>query len=391
MSVHLPSPNLAAHDLILRASREPAMIQQSGSIAPAPPTCSRFATRSARRWTTTRSPRRPSTASCPRTARCSGNVGEPPDVGRPRIFRARSASAAPPACAARPRSALSAWRGASGRRYVVGVHDARTSRSTSCRGRGDRVSRDSNGIAEKQDVAVSLGHSAGEQWLGEMRRKGCTEIHLHRLADNARERREIEDDLNPSKKGSADDRRTIATTAPPPVAGRPRQARGRCGPPRGTRGRAPLAARCRGSARITPAMTCSMERGQRRVPLERMQTVATVYGVPPSTWSGPPAVTRDADEAALALSLPPHARGRARRAARAGAVVSAAADRPTLASEIMARVVCRARHRRRRGRLPTYSRLVAENALHTSGFEAAVHERAVGLVRAENWRLRDRR
>lgn len=29
MSVHLPSPNLAAHDLILRASREPAMVQQS--------------------------------------------------------------------------------------------------------------------------------------------------------------------------------------------------------------------------------------------------------------------------------------------------------------------------------------------------------------------------
>ncbi len=29
MSAHLPSPNLVAHDLILRASREPAMVQQS--------------------------------------------------------------------------------------------------------------------------------------------------------------------------------------------------------------------------------------------------------------------------------------------------------------------------------------------------------------------------
>lgn len=68
--------------------------------------------------------------------------------------------------------------------------------------------------------------------------------------------------------------------------------------------------------------------------------------------------------------------------------MSAAADRPTLASEIMARVVTALDAGAAEAGLPTYSCLVAENALHTSGFEAAVHERAVGLVRAENWRLR---
>lgn len=68
--------------------------------------------------------------------------------------------------------------------------------------------------------------------------------------------------------------------------------------------------------------------------------------------------------------------------------MSAAADRPTLASEIMARVVTALDAGAAEAGLPTYSCLVAENALHASRFEAAVHERAVGLIRAENWRLR---
>ncbi|WCS27822.1 helix-turn-helix domain-containing protein [Methylobacterium sp. NMS14P] len=50
---------------------------------------------------------------------------------------------------------------------------------------------------------------------------------------------------------------------------------------------------------ITPAMTCSMERGQRRVPLERMRDVASVYGVPQEHLERPPSVTRNADEVAL--------------------------------------------------------------------------------------------
>jgi len=50
---------------------------------------------------------------------------------------------------------------------------------------------------------------------------------------------------------------------------------------------------------ITPAMTCNMERGQRRVPLERMKAVALVYGLPPEQLERPPVVTRNEDEAAL--------------------------------------------------------------------------------------------
>ena len=101
-----------------------------------------------------------------------------------------------------PALPLSAWRGASGRRYVVGVHDARhVEVDELAESVAIGVSRDSGGIAQLQGVACGLGHGAGDQWLGEMRRKGCTEIHVHRLAENARERREIEDDLNPSKKG----------------------------------------------------------------------------------------------------------------------------------------------------------------------------------------------
>ena len=101
-----------------------------------------------------------------------------------------------------PALPLSAWRGASGRRYVVGVHDARhVEVDELAEAVAIGVTRDSNGIAELQGVGVGLGHGAGDQWLGEMRRKGCTEIHVHRLADNANERREIELDLNPTKKG----------------------------------------------------------------------------------------------------------------------------------------------------------------------------------------------
>lgn len=101
-----------------------------------------------------------------------------------------------------PALPLSAWRGASGRRYVVGVHDARhVEVDELAEAVAIGVTRDSGGIAEMQGVAVGLGHSAGDQWLGEMRRKGCTEIHVHRLADGADERREIGLDLNPTKKG----------------------------------------------------------------------------------------------------------------------------------------------------------------------------------------------
>jgi transcriptional regulator with XRE-family HTH domain len=50
---------------------------------------------------------------------------------------------------------------------------------------------------------------------------------------------------------------------------------------------------------ITPAMVCYMERGMKRVPLQRIDAIAEAYGLEPEQLERPPVVTRDADEAAL--------------------------------------------------------------------------------------------
>lgn len=50
---------------------------------------------------------------------------------------------------------------------------------------------------------------------------------------------------------------------------------------------------------ISTPMVCFFETGQRRVPLDRVSDVAAVYGLTPEQLEQPPAVTRDADEAAL--------------------------------------------------------------------------------------------
>ncbi|MGX9981165.1 hypothetical protein [Methylobacterium fujisawaense] len=68
--------------------------------------------------------------------------------------------------------------------------------------------------------------------------------------------------------------------------------------------------------------------------------------------------------------------------------MSVAADRPTLASETIKRVLTALDQGAEEAGLPSYSLLAADNALLAAGFEKAVHDRAVGLVRAENWRLR---
>lgn len=96
---------------------------------------------------------------------------------------------------------LSAWRGASGRRYVVGVFDVRDVESdVLAEAVAIGVMRGTDGIAQRGGVATDLGHGACERWLGEMRRKGCTEIHVHRLAADAGERSAILADLQPEKR-----------------------------------------------------------------------------------------------------------------------------------------------------------------------------------------------
>jgi hypothetical protein len=102
-----------------------------------------------------------------------------------------------------PALALSAWRGRSGRRYVVGVHGL-------ARGAADdddvvsmgeavviAVRRDGAGLAEVVDVTAA-GESPRERlapWLHRVRARGATEMHVHRLAVGEGERRAIVADL----------------------------------------------------------------------------------------------------------------------------------------------------------------------------------------------------
>lgn len=99
-----------------------------------------------------------------------------------------------------PALALSAWRGRSGRRYVVGVHDLCEPELAEL---GDAVviavRRDDLGIAAPVSIASS-GDSPREQlqrtWLARARSSGATEMHVHRLADSEAARRAIVEDLD---------------------------------------------------------------------------------------------------------------------------------------------------------------------------------------------------
>ncbi len=98
-----------------------------------------------------------------------------------------------------PALPLSAWRGRSGRRYVVGVHSA---------GGFDldemgqavviAVRRDDTGIAEMVSVASSSESPRDHlrrTWLDRVRGRGATEMHVHRLAESETERAAIVEDL----------------------------------------------------------------------------------------------------------------------------------------------------------------------------------------------------
>jgi len=99
-----------------------------------------------------------------------------------------------------PALALSAWRGRSGRRYVVGVHALNEPDFAEV---GEAVviavRRDEAGIALPVSV-VSSGTSPREHlhrnWLARARAVGATEMHVHRLAESEDERRAIVDDLD---------------------------------------------------------------------------------------------------------------------------------------------------------------------------------------------------
>ncbi|HVL72683.1 MAG TPA: hypothetical protein VM434_12475 [Beijerinckiaceae bacterium] len=85
---------------------------------------------------------------------------------------------------------LTAWRGRSGRRYVVAVHPAEDVPDAT----GSvllAVRRDRGGEARLLGVA-----DGDEAWVDRMRARGATEIHVHRLAADATARRAAIEDLS---------------------------------------------------------------------------------------------------------------------------------------------------------------------------------------------------
>lgn len=107
--------------------------------------------------------------------------------------------------------ALSAWRGRSGRRYVVGVRMAEAL-ADDLRFYPDALSevvvlavrRDPHhGLAEIAGITEGLSAAGAGNWLSSMRRAGVEEFHIHRLAQTAAERAAILVDLSDKTMGVA--------------------------------------------------------------------------------------------------------------------------------------------------------------------------------------------
>jgi hypothetical protein len=94
---------------------------------------------------------------------------------------------------------LSAWRGRSGRRYVVGVHPMS---ETDILDVTDAiilaVRRDEEGIAQLIDIATAGPKPRDrlrKSWMSTVRARGATEMHVHRLAEDDATRRAVVADL----------------------------------------------------------------------------------------------------------------------------------------------------------------------------------------------------
>jgi hypothetical protein len=106
-----------------------------------------------------------------------------------------------------PALVLSAWRGRSGRRYVVGIHElAEPELDDMGEAVVMAVRRDASGIGELVSVA-SAGQSPRERlhrnWIARARHAGTTEVHVHRLAEDEAEREAIVADLGSEQKAGA--------------------------------------------------------------------------------------------------------------------------------------------------------------------------------------------
>lgn len=97
-------------------------------------------------------------------------------------------------------AAMSSWRGASGRRYVVGVHPGLTAEVADLTDAVViAVQRGGDGTARVLDVAApgaSTSRRSRLRWLSLMRIRGATEMHVHLLAESDREREAVRLDLS---------------------------------------------------------------------------------------------------------------------------------------------------------------------------------------------------
>jgi len=94
---------------------------------------------------------------------------------------------------------LSAWRGRSGRRYVVGVHPlCEADLLDVTEAVLIAVRRDRDGVARVVDIAAA-GPQPRERlrfsWMRAVRDQGATEMHVHRLAHGDDGRRAVLEDL----------------------------------------------------------------------------------------------------------------------------------------------------------------------------------------------------
>ncbi|WP_240540033.1 hypothetical protein [Salinarimonas soli] len=94
---------------------------------------------------------------------------------------------------------LSAWRGRSGQRYVVGVHAlAEADLSDVTEAVLIAVCREGDGTARVVDVAAAGAlprERLASSWMSAVRACGATEMHVHRLARDEAERSAVIADL----------------------------------------------------------------------------------------------------------------------------------------------------------------------------------------------------
>ncbi|BAU92504.1 hypothetical protein MPPM_3899 [Methylorubrum populi] len=125
-------------------------------------------------------------------AEMRGERAAPPEVREERLRSMAGMSGSPSV-------ALSAWRGRSAQRYVVGVHDVGSADALEAAPAVViAVRRDEAGLASPIDVASIETAADAVAWVRLAQASGASEFHIHRLADAASERAAVVADLAPA-------------------------------------------------------------------------------------------------------------------------------------------------------------------------------------------------